>query len=218
MNGEIGQVYILEDDQAIADHLASIFSTVQLSVVKFGSSEEFLKQFKDEGNGVILLDIRLPSMSGIDVLKILREKQTSMPIIMVTGHADVRTAITCMKLGVFDIVEKPVHSQSMIDLVQKALRHHRGIRAQAEEARKIGSLRALLSDRELEILGLLVEGKSTKVIAEELGISAHTVDNHRAKILQKMDAESVVDLVRMEMQWRNFFQPHAAQAQQLSVG
>ena len=218
MNTENGQVYILEDDQMIADHLAAIFATVQLSVVKFGSSEEFLKQFRDEGYGVVLLDIRLPSMSGIDVLKILRGKQTSMPIIMVTGHADVRTAITCMKLGVFDIVEKPIHNQSMIDLVQKALRHHREIRAQAEEAKKIGGYRSLLSDRELEILGHLVSGKSTKVIAEVLGISAHTVDNHRAKILQKMAAESVVDLVRMEMQWRHFHMPQMAQLQQLSVG
>ncbi len=189
-------VYLLDDDSNFVELIRSLFESVNLSFQGFTSSEAFIKVLPTINSGCILLDMRLPGINGLEILEKITADQSSPPVIMVTAHADVETAVRAMKSGAFDFIEKPFSGQALVDVVQKALQHNASNRYRQMQRKTQSDRLASLSRRERQVLDLVVEGKASKEIARDLGISIHTVDNHRAHIMAKMDADSVADLVR----------------------
>ena len=194
------KVYIVDDDEAFNQIVVGLLNSVGIDVECYVSPLQFLKAFEGNcdkiTNACVLLDIRLPEMGGIQVLERITKDSMCPPVIMLTGHAEVASAVHAMKLGVFDYIEKPFSGQELVDLVQKALTADAENRAGTRHEKTLLIRLASLSKREKEVLDLVVAGKGSKQIAENLKISVHTVDNHRAHIMEKLQTESVADLVR----------------------
>lgn len=194
------KVYIIDDDEGFNQIVVGLLNSVGIDVECYVSPLQFLKAFEGNcnqiTNGCVLLDIRLPEMSGIHVLERITKNSMCPPVIMLTGHAEVASAVHAMKLGAFDYIEKPFSGQELVDLVLKALKADGENRVGTRYEKTLLIRLASLSKREKEVLDLVVAGKGSKQIAEDLKISVHTVDNHRAHIMEKMQTESVADLVR----------------------
>lgn len=189
-------VLAIDDDSEVRKSLEQLFATVGLQVRTFESAEPFLAAKPYEGPGCILLDLQMPGMSGIELLRQLVENERHLPILMVTAHAEVRTAVEALKLGAFDFVEKPYSAQRMLEKVRVAIEHDSKRRQAMAERAETRQQIASLSPRELEVVERLIHGRSPKEIADELAITAPTVNFHRKNALRKMNVESVVDLVR----------------------
>ena len=193
-------VYLVDDDETFLKVVTSLLTSVRISVECFSSPKNFLQMFEKQAeqikNACILLDIRMPEISGLDVLETVIRDPMCPPVIMLTAHADVPSAVRAMKAGAFDFIEKPFTGQALIDVIQKGIEADRQKRGKTRQNRTLLSRLASLSKREREVLDLVVAGKASKQIAEELNISIHTVDNHRAHIMTKMKTDSVADLVR----------------------
>ncbi len=193
-------VYLVDDDETFLKIVSGLLTSVRLSVESFSSPKTFLQVFEKQSeeiqNACILLDIRMPEISGLDVLETVIKSPMCPPVIMLTGNADVASAVRAMKAGAFDFIEKPFTGQALIDLIHKGLEADRKKRGTSRQNRTLLTRLASLSKREREVLNLVVAGKASKQIAEELNISIHTVDNHRAHIMTKMNTDSVADLVR----------------------
>lgn len=189
-------VYILDDDNHFVELVCELLAAVKLSPRGFTSPAEFMKHFPDINCGCILLDLVLPDINGLDILDQITCEPACPPVIIVTGNADVPSAVRAMKASAFDYIEKPFSGKDLVSLVQNALRHDTERRTQWLQRKSEADRLASLSKREREVLALVVEGKASKEIARQLGISIHTVDNHRANIMAKMNADSVADLVR----------------------
>ena len=194
------KVYLIDDDETFLKVVTSLLTSVRLSVESFASPRSFLQMFEKEAeaikNACILLDVRMPEISGLDVLETVMRDPMCPPVIMLTAHADVPSAVRAMKAGAFDFIEKPFTGQALIDVIQKGIEADRQKRGKTLQNRTLLTRLASLSKREREVLDLVVAGKASKQIAEELNISIHTVDNHRAHIMTKMKTDSVADLVR----------------------
>jgi FixJ family two-component response regulator len=194
------KVYVVDDDETFLKVVTSLLTSVRLSVESFSSAKKFLQLFQQQAenitNSCILLDIRMPEISGLDVLEIVKKEPMCPPVIMITAHADVPSAVRAMKAGAFDFIEKPFTGQALIDIIQKGIEADRKKRGKTVENRSLLTRLASLSRREREVLDLVVAGKASKQIADDLNISIHTVDNHRAHIMAKMKTDSVADLVR----------------------
>ncbi|MEY4631361.1 MAG: Response regulator protein TmoT [Pseudomonadota bacterium] len=190
------KVYLLDDDPTFVDLVCTLLASVNLATEGFTDPDEFIKRLPEMTAGCILLDKRLPGIDGLEILDQIKKNQASLPVIIVTGHADVSSAVRAMKAGAFDFIEKPFKGQHLVTLVQKALQRDAETRDSLLRRKSEVDRIASLSKREREVLDLVVEGKASKAIARELGISIHTVDNHRANIMAKMNADSVADLVR----------------------
>ena len=194
------KVYIIDDDETFLKIVTSLLTSVRLSVESFSSPRNFLQMFEEKADGIknscILLDVRMPEISGLDVLESIIKNSMCPPVIMLTAHADVASAVRAMKAGAFDFIEKPFTGQALIDIIQKGIEADRKKRGKTVENRSLLTRLASLSRREREVLDLVVAGKASKQIADELNISIHTVDNHRAHIMAKMKTDSVADLVR----------------------
>lgn len=194
------KVYLIDDDETFLKVVTSLLTSVRLSVESFASPRSFLQMFEKEAeaikNACILLDVRMPEISGLDVLETVMKDPMCPPVIMLTAHADVPSAVRAMKAGAFDFIEKPFTGQALIDVIQKGIEADRQKRGKTLQNRTLLTRLASLSKREREVLDLVVAGKASKQIAEELNISIHTVDNHRAHIMTKMKTDSVADLVR----------------------
>lgn len=189
-------VHVVEDDVILARSLVRLFSSVQLDTVSYASPSEFLERFDPRRPGCIVVDVRLPGMSGLDLQARIRERNWSHPIVFLSAHGDIATAVRAIKAGAVDFIEKPANDQRLLDTVARAINGHVQHCQAEEELARIRRRVGLLSPREREVLQLVVAGLSTKQIAGQLGLSHKTVDNHRASILDKMQVSGVVELVR----------------------
>ena len=190
-------VFLIDDDQAVRDAVALLLQTGGLAVETFASATDFLEAGVAQRPGCLVLDVRMPGLSGLDLQKQLRTGGYRIPIIFMTGHGDIPMAIRAMKAGAFDFTEKPFQGQALLARIQEALafdvRERRRQAYRTEAAARV----ALLSPREREVLDRVVEGQYNKVIAAELGISLSTVEIHRKRVMEKLQAESLSDLIRL---------------------
>ena len=193
-------VFIVDDDQAVARSLRWLIETVRLRVETFASAQAFLDGYDPHKPGCLVLDVRMPGLSGLELQERLTAQKINIPIIFITGHGDVQMAVRAVKSGAFDFIEKPFNDQDLLDRIQKAIVFDREQRGKEVQRGQLRMLFANLTPREREVLDLVVEGMSNKAIANSLGLSAKTVEVHRAKMMEKMQAHSVSDLVKMAMQ------------------
>ena len=190
-------VYVVDDDDAVRDSLAMLFQTAGLRVETFSSAAEFLKLERRDPASCLVLDIRMPGLSGMALQEGLIERGSMVPIIFITGHGDIPLAVQAVKRGAFDFVEKPFDDYHLLSLVLAALATASDQRrAGAEQAHHAERL-ALLSPREREVLDLVLAGKPSRQIAEELFISVKTVEFHRARIMQKLEVRSAAALFKL---------------------
>ena len=188
-------ICIIDDDLAVRDSLSLLFKSVGLESKHFADASLYLSAIPVSGAACLVLDVRMPGMSGLDLMEALRARNAMLPAIVMTGHADVPMAVRAMKAGAEDFLEKPFNNQAMIDAVQRALVVRPGhSNASAPEIRARFDT---LTPREREVMALVVEGKANKVIGIELGLSQRTVELHRAHVMDKMEARSLAALIRM---------------------
>jgi len=192
-------VYVLDDEASIRDSLAMLLRSVGLASQCFADARAFLGAFEPRTQACLVADVRMPGMSGIELLETLRARGARLPIVIITGHGDIAMAVRAMKAGADDFIEKPFHDQTLLDAVHRALAREDDAGAAGSQADP-GTLRARLaslSPREREVMALVVEGRPNKTVATQLGLSTRTVEVHRAKAMEKMQAQSLADLVRM---------------------
>jgi len=190
-------VYIVDDDPAVRDSLKWLMESVNLPVKSFSTGMEFLDSDASKEPGCVILDIRMPGMSGIDVFEELQSRGSTIPVIFLTGHGDVHLAVRAMKSGAFDFVEKPFNDQVLLDLIQKAIRHDAAYLSLRVELDDIKERLTHLTTREREVLDGVVGGRANRIIAEDLGLSEKTIEFHRAKMMEKMRAETLAELIRL---------------------
>ena len=199
MPSERGVVHIIDDDEALRESLVFLLRTAQIEAESYASAGSFLDILPGARLSCVITDVRMPGMSGIDLLRKLRELKIDVPVIVITGHGDVPLAVEAMKIGAMDFLEKPFDDEVLLASVKSALKRQDGeIRRHAERA-EIEAKLAGLSKRERDVLGGLVTGRANKQIAFDLGISPRTVEIYRANLMNKMQAGSLSDLVRMAL-------------------
>jgi two-component system response regulator FixJ len=192
-------VHVVDDDEAMRDSLLFLLETAGIEARAYDSALAFLEALPGLERGCIVTDIRMPGMSGLELVGRLNELGISDPVIVITGHGDVPLAVEAMKAGVADFIEKPFDDRQLLSAVREALARSGGIRAEEAERREVGERLASLSQRERQVLAALVDGKPNKIIAYDLGISARTVEIYRANVMTKMRAGSLSELVRMAL-------------------
>lgn len=189
-------VYLVDDDAAVLDALGELLGSVGLACESFADAAGFLADADAGRRGCLVLDIRMPGMSGLELQSELRRRDCRLPIVFITGHGDIPMAVTAMKRGAFEFLQKPFRDQEFLDCVHAALKKSCALQAlDAEQARIAGRLDSLTA-REREVLDRIVDGRPNKAIAAELGISRRTVEYHRACLMEKMSARSAADLVK----------------------
>jgi FixJ family two-component response regulator len=190
-------VAVIDDDPSIRDALGRLFETVAIKAELFGSVDEYLHASKSRPANCIVLDVRLPGPSGLDFQTQLVSASNRTPIVFITAHADIPMSVRAMKAGAMEFLTKPFRHQELLDAVRNGIEHDRLRRAEAQALADLQARFASLTPRERQIMGLLAEGRITKQIAGEIGISAMTVRIHRNQVISKMGARSTADLVRM---------------------
>jgi len=199
MSSEKPIVHVIDDDEAVREVLAFQLGSAGIEVRTYDSAAAFLKIVPTVQAGCIITDVRMPDLSGIDLLRRLRELQVAVPVIVITAHGDIPLAVEAMRIGAVDFLEKPFADEVLLASVRSALdRGDRDRKRQAERT-SIQSKLTGLSNRERDVLDGLVAGRANKQIAYELGISARTIENYRANLMMKMQATSLSDLVRMAL-------------------
>jgi len=193
-------VYVVDDDDAVRNSIRLLLKSVGLPVVLFSSPEEFLAQYDDEQPGCLLLDVRMPQMNGLELQQRLNQRGAIIPVVFISGHADIPMAVEAMQHGAFDFLQKPFRDQDLLDRVQRAFERDATTRRQLSEVGRIKERLESLTAREREVLHLVAEGKLNKVIAAELNVSPRTVEIHRARVMEKMEASSLAQLVRMVLE------------------
>jgi FixJ family two-component response regulator len=194
-------VHIIDDDDAVRDSLALLLTSVGLLSQQYASATEFLDSTLDDSvPGCLILDVRMPGMSGLQLFKELHKRGLSWPVIFMTGHGDVPMAVQAMREGAFDFVQKPFRESELLDRVQQAIAQDRNDRTQDSELAAVQQRLAELTARERDVLDRIVAGQANKVIAIELDISQRTVEQHRARVMRKMKARSLAHLIRMVIQ------------------
>lgn len=195
-------VFIVDDDEAVRDSLSLLLRSVGLKVEMHESAQAFLAAFNAQRAGCLILDVRMPGMSGLDLVKTLRTQyqEDLLPIIFITGHGDVPMAVEAMQLGALTFIQKPFRDQELLDLIFEALKQDTDQRQTLDQQQQIRQRLDLLTRRESQVLEQVLEGKANKVIAVELGVSQRTVEIHRANLMEKMQADSLAELIRMVMQ------------------
>lgn len=192
-------IYVVDDDDAFRDSLRWLLESAGYRVAVFPSAERFLAAYRPGGNACLLLDVRMPGLSGIELQAELSRRGDAIPIIFVTGHGDVPMAVEAVKMGAFDFIEKPCEDSRLLALLERV--STQGAPARQERAQRLSAAVRLrtLTEREREVLDLVVVGKKNKQIAEGLGISVKTVEAHRARAMEKMGAASIAEVVRAMM-------------------
>ena len=190
-------VYLVDDDEAVRDSLSLLLRSVGLTVHAFEDARDFLDADHSAHPGCLLLDMRMPGMSGLQLSRALRERGKTWPVIFITGHGDVPMAVDAMREGAFDFIQKPFREDQLIERVQAAIAQDQQDLVTLAEQHDIRQRMQLLTERETEILERIVDGDANKVIAIDLGISQRTVELHRLRVMQKMQARSLAHLVRM---------------------
>ena len=197
MPPETGMVHVIDDDDAARESLAFLLRTARLEVQTYPSAAAFLGALPTTESGCVVTDVRMPGMSGIDLLRQLKELNIPVPVIVITGHGDIPLAVEAMKAGAADFLEKPFDGETMLASVRSALKQQHGEKKRRSERVEIDNRLAALSSRERDVLDGLVTGQANKQIAFELGISPRTVEVYRANLMTKMQASSLSELVRM---------------------
>ena len=192
-------VYVIDDDDAVRQSLEFLLKTAGISVRGFDSARAFLEVLPAIKSGCIITDVRMPEITGIGLLRRLKESGVDIPVIVITGHGDILLAVEAMKIGAVDFLEKPFDDDLLLAAVRSALNTEAGAARHKAELADIHEKLAALSNRERQVLEGLVAGKANKVIAFDLGISPRTVEIYRANLMTKMSANSLSDLVRMAM-------------------
>ena len=192
-------VYVVDDDEAVRGSLRLLLKSVGLTPNALGSAREFLAKYDPLQPGCLVLDVRMPEMSGLELQEQLNLQGAVIPVIFITGHGDVPMAVEAMQAGAFDFLQKPFRDQDLIDRIQRALEKDRSNRTALTERNTIRERLESLTPREREVLTMVTSGKANKVMASDLGVSQRTVEIHRARVMEKMGASSLAQLVRMVM-------------------
>ncbi len=190
-------VFVVDDDDAVRRFLGGLIASVNLAVETYPSAQEFLAAYQPGRPGCLLLDMRMPGMSGLELQKELAERAIELSVIILTGHGDVATAVHTMKAGAVDFIEKPFNNELLLDRIQKAVAD--SVEADSTRVKRdeiVGRV-DLLTPRERQVLDMVVAGETNKGIGRRLDISEKTVEIHRAKVMEKMQAKSLADLVKM---------------------
>jgi len=191
--------YVVEDDESIRTLWTWLMESNGISVRTFHSAPEFIAAYQPGAPGCLVLDLRLPGMSGLELQEHLKRNRVDIPIVFVTAHGDVRTAVTAIKEGAVDFIEKPFSYRQAVSIVEKAFQRDAESRERRARQERIGGRIAALTERERAVLRRVIEGKQNKVIADELTISVKTVEFHRAKLMEKMGVDSVAELVQLTL-------------------
>jgi two-component system response regulator FixJ len=192
-------VHIVDDDEAVRQSLAFLLSTAGIPVRVYESATSFLAALSTLQPGCLITDVRMPDMTGIELLQQLRDKDVKLPVIVITGHGDIPLAVEAMKCGALDFIEKPFAEESILRAVRAAEDRAKKLGRQSEEETQVASRLGSLSERERQVLEGLVAGHANKIIAHELGISPRTVEVYRANVMTKMQAKSLSELIRMTL-------------------
>jgi FixJ family two-component response regulator len=190
-------IHVVDDDQSVRGSIAWLIESVGLGIRTYGSANEFLSRYSGDDPGCLVLDVRMPGMSGLELQQTLLKRGIDLPIIFITGHGDVPMAVRALKRGAVDFIEKPFNDQALLDTIQAALHRHREQLQKRRERALIKARYDSLSLREHQALEGVVQGLSNRDISEGIGISVKTIEVHRGKMMKKMTADSVADLVRM---------------------
>jgi len=193
--GDEPLVYLVDDDDAVRDALGLLLRSVGLECEVFASALEFLESYDPDRHCCLVADIRMPGLSGLELQQRLNEQRAGIPIVFITGHGDVPMAVTAMKSGATDFVQKPFRDQDLLDRIHKALAQDREQRARRIEEQEIRKRLAVLTPRETEVMQRVVRGQANKVIAMDLGVSQRTVELHRARVMHKLGMRSLAELV-----------------------
>jgi two-component system, LuxR family, response regulator FixJ len=199
MSELVATVFVVDDDASMRKSLRWLFQSVGLGVETYSSAAEFLAGLGDSRSGCIVLDVRMPGMSGLELQEQLSKRGVNLPIIMVTGYGDVPMAVRAMKGGALDFIEKPFNDQDLLDRVRKAMDLDVRKRQEQAEVADVASRLAMLTRREREVMELVAAGLPNKEIGERLNLSKKTVEVHRYHLMRKLGVSSVADLVRMAM-------------------
>jgi FixJ family two-component response regulator len=194
-NDDSPLIYLVDDDEAVRDALGMLFKSIGLKHEAYASALEFLERYNPARHSCLVADIRMPGLSGLELQQRLNEQRSEVPVIFITGHGDVPMAVTAMKSGAADFVQKPFRDQDLIDRINKALARDRERRKGRAEQDEIRARIALLTPREKEVMQRVVRGQANKVIAMDLGVSQRTVELHRARVMKKLKIRSVAELV-----------------------
>ena len=190
-------VHVIDDDAAVRQSLAFLLSTAGLAVRVHESAVAFLEVLPEAQQGCIVTDVRMPDIDGIELLRRLRDMKVDMPVVVMTGHGDIAMAVSAMKAGAIDFIEKPFDDEIMLSAIQSAVARHADDSQRHARAADVRKRLEILSDRERDVLEGLIAGKPNKIIAHDLGISPRTVEVYRANVMTKMRAGSLSELVRM---------------------
>lgn len=189
-------IFIIDDEINVCNALSWLFKSVQFNVETYENAPMFLEKYHHEQQGCIIMDVRLPGMSGLELLEQLKTQKNPIPVIIITGHGDIQMAVRAMKAGAVDFILKPFNDQCLLEVVQKCINRTANTGSIELIQERINSL----SERELQIINLILDGKLNKQIAYELSISISTVEAHRANIMHKMQAKNLAQLIKMYLQ------------------
>jgi FixJ family two-component response regulator len=193
-------VIVIDDDDAVRSALKLLLKSIGISVLVHSSAQEFLSQYVLDQPGCLVVDVRMPGMSGLQLQQELNMRGAMIPVIFITGHGDISMAVEAMQHGAFDFLPKPFADQDLIDRVQRALKKDAANRDEISQTQHLRQRLELLTPREREVFDLVVGGKPNKVMAGTLGVSQRTIEIHRARVMEKMQANSLAQLVRIRLE------------------
>ena len=194
---DVPTVFIIDDDEYVRESIHDLVESVSLRAESFATAQGFLSSERRDGPSCLVLDVRLPDTSGLDLQQELSRTGVKIPIIFITGHADIPMTVKAMKSGAVEFLTKPFREQDLLDVIHRALRRDRGVREKQKQLAELQKRYSSLSARECEVISLVASGLLNKQIAAELGSSETTVKIQRGRVMQKMQAKSLPDLVRM---------------------
>ncbi len=200
MKAPVETVIVVDDDDAVRASLRLLLKSVGLEVQTYASASEFLSSYNAQQPGCLVLDVRMPGLSGMELQEQLNLQGAIIPVIFVTGHGDVPMAVEAMQHGAFDFLQKPFRDQELLDRIQRALVRDRENRVQLLQKDQIRTRLGSLTPREREVLQLMTRGRPNKLMAADLGLSQRTIEIHRARVMEKMHASSLAQLVRMTLE------------------